>query len=192
VKVGVLALQGAFARHAEVLRALGAHPIEVRRPDQLDLDAFVLPGGESTTISLLLDSSGLRHALSERLAQGVPVLGTCAGLILLANDVLDGRDGQRSLCVLDAAVRRNAYGSQRESFEAPLDLPGDGPAFPGVFIRAPVIEDVGPDVEVLARHEGRPVLIATGAVVGATFHPELSGDNRVHQLFLRRAEREET
>ncbi len=190
MKVGVLALQGAFALHAEVLRSLGAHPIEVRRAEHLDVDALVLPGGESTTISMLLDSSGLRDALVERLAGGMPTLGTCAGLILLATDVHDGRADQHSLGVLRATVRRNAYGRQIDSFEAPVALVGDEVPFPGVFIRAPVIVDVGEGVEVLARHEGTPVLVADGGVVGATFHPELAGDSRVHRLFLERIERE--
>lgn len=191
MKVGVLALQGAFARHAEVLRALGAEPTEVRSADHLDVDALVLPGGESTTISFLLDSSGLREALRDRIHAGLPVLGTCAGLILLARDVLDGRADQKSLAVLGCAVRRNAYGGQAQSFEAAVQLSPDARSgiadFPGVFIRAPVIERVDDDVEVLGTLQGTPVLVAQGGIVGATFHPELAGDTRVHELFLERA-----
>jgi 5'-phosphate synthase pdxT subunit len=186
VKVGVLALQGAFREHREVLDALGVESIEVRGPEDLGaLDAVILPGGESTTMSKLLDSSGVRGALAAALADGVPAFGTCAGLILLATDVLDGRPDQRSLGVLDVAVRRNGYGRQRDSFEAELDvreLPG-GP-FPGVFIRAPVVESCSAETDVLAWHEGTPVLVRTGRVWASAFHPELSGDLRLHQRFL--------
>lgn len=186
MKVGVLALQGAFREHREVLDALGVDALDVRAPDVLDaLDALVLPGGESTTMSKLLDSSGLRAPLAARLHDGLPVLGTCAGLILLARAVLDGRRDQESFGTVDVTVRRNAYGRQRDSFEADLDVDtlGGGP-FHGVFIRAPGVERVGPGVEVLAEHDGRPVLARDGAALVATFHPELSGDLRVHQLFL--------
>jgi 5'-phosphate synthase pdxT subunit len=191
VKVGILALQGAFAKHAEVLRGLGVEPVEVRTSSDLDVDAVVLPGGESTTMSMLLDSSGLREPIAELLRDGVAVLGTCAGLILLAAEVLDGRADQRGFAVLDCAVRRNAYGRQNESFEAELQVADSGEpvrAMRGVFIRAPRIERVGADVEVLAEHDGAPVLVAQGAVLGATFHPELSGSTAVHELFLARAE----
>ncbi len=186
MKVGVLALQGAFREHREVLDALGVDAVEVRTPEVLDaLDALILPGGESTTISALLDSSGLRAPLSERLRDGLPVLGTCAGLILLARDVVDGRPDQESFATVDVTVRRNAYGRQRDSFEADLDVDGVGGApFHGVFIRAPGIERTGPSVRVLAEHDGRPGLVRDGAALAATFHPELSGDLRVHQLFL--------
>jgi pyridoxal 5'-phosphate synthase pdxT subunit len=191
VKVGVLALQGAFREHREVLDALGVEAVEVRTSAQLGaLDALILPGGESTTVSQLLDSSGVREPLAELLTDGFPVLGTCAGMILLARDVVDGRPDQRSFGAIDVAVRRNAYGRQRDSFEAPLDLSGltvDGLAggpFPGVFIRAPRIESVGERVEVLAAHEDVPVLARQGAVVVTSFHPELSGDLRLHEWFL--------
>ena len=186
MKVGVLALQGAFREHREVLDALGVETIEVRTPAQLGaLDALILPGGESTTMSQLLDSSGVRAPLAERLADGFPVLGTCAGMILLAREVVDGRPDQQSFGVVDIAVRRNAYGRQRDSFEADLAVDGlPGRPFPGVFIRAPRIESVGERVEVLASHEDVPVLARQGAVVITSFHPELSGDLRIHQLFL--------
>jgi 5'-phosphate synthase pdxT subunit len=186
VKVGVLALQGAFREHREVLDALGIESVEVRVPEHLGgVDALILPGGESTTMTRLLDTSGLREPLTGLLRDGLPALGTCAGLILMAADVLDGRADQVPLGVLDVTVRRNAYGRQRDSFEAELDVDGlAGPAFPGVFIRAPVVERVGSEVEVLARYAGGPALVRGGAVWGSTFHPELSGDLRVHQRFL--------
>jgi 5'-phosphate synthase pdxT subunit len=191
VKVGVLALQGAFREHREVLDALGVETIEVRGPAELGaLDALILPGGESTTMSQLLESSGVRAPLAERLADGLPVLGTCAGMILLAREVVDGRPDQESFGVIDVAVRRNAYGRQRDSFEADRAVAGlAGGPFPGVFIRAPRIESVGDRVEVLAVHEGVPVLARQGAVVVTSFHPELSGDLRLHERFLTESER---
>ena len=186
MKIGVLALQGAFATHAGVLRALGAEARDVRVPADLDgVDALVLPGGESTTMSLLLDSSGLREPIAEQLAGGLPALGTCAGMILLACNVLDGRDDQRSFGVLDIDVRRNAFGRQVDSFESDLAVDGlDGGPFHAVFIRAPVVERAGPDVDVLATVEGKPVLVRHGALVAAAFHPELSTDDRIHDFFL--------
>lgn len=185
VKVGVLALQGAFREHREVLAALSADTVEVRTPEALSgIGALVLPGGESTTMARLLRTSGLRGALSEVLRDGLPCLATCAGLILLASEVLDGRPDQEPLGVLDASVRRNGYGRQLESFEAPLDVEGLAGNFPGVFIRAPVIERTGPGVAVLARHDARPVLVRQGPVWASTFHPELAGDLRLHELFL--------
>ena len=185
MKVGVLALQGAFARHSEVLTGLGVVPLEVRTPGDLDaVDAMVVPGGESTTMSMLLDSSGLRPSLAERLADGLPVLGTCAGMILLAVRVTDGRDDQRSFGAIDIDVRRNGYGRQVDSFEDQLSVTGlDGP-FHGVFIRAPVVERIGSDVEVLATVDGVPVLCREGAVLVSSFHPEMSGDGRIHERFL--------
>jgi 5'-phosphate synthase pdxT subunit len=184
--VGVLALQGAFGLHAVALTDLGARAREVRTPDDLDgVDALVMPGGESTTMSMLLESSGLFDAIAERLAGRFPVFGTCAGMILLARTVLDGRPDQRSFGVIDLAVRRNAYGRQVDSFETRLDvtdLPGE--PFPAVFIRAPLVESAGPGVEVLSRHEGRPVLAREGNITVASFHPELSGDSRLHARFL--------
>ncbi|MET0920663.1 MAG: pyridoxal 5'-phosphate synthase glutaminase subunit PdxT [Acidimicrobiia bacterium] len=191
MKVGVLALQGAFREHREVLDALGVEAIEVRTPEVIDaLDALILPGGESTTMSKLLDSSGLRAPIADRLDDGMPVLGTCAGLILLAAVVVDGRPDQESFGIVDVTVRRNAYGRQRDSFETDLDVHGlgghtvAGGPFHGVFIRAPGIERCGPNVEVLASHEGRPVFVREGVAFVSTFHPELSGDFRLHQLFL--------
>jgi 5'-phosphate synthase pdxT subunit len=186
MKAGVLALQGAFREHREVVSALGVSVAEVRTPSDLDaIDALFLPGGESTTIAHLLETSGLRAPLAGRLADGLPAFATCAGLILLAREVLDGRADQEPLGCIDAAVRRNAYGTQAQSFEAPLEIEGlVGGTFPGVFIRAPVVEEVGAGVEVLARYGEHVVLLRDGAIWAATFHPELSGDLRLHQQFL--------
>lgn len=185
VRVGVLALQGAFGAHASALRSLGADVIEVRVPADLSgIDAIVLPGGESTTMSRLLVTSGLFDALGERLDSGLAALGTCAGMILLARTVLDGRPDQRCFGAVNISVRRNAYGRQVDSFETDLEIRGlDGP-FHAVFIRAPIITEVGEGVEVLAEHESLPVVVRDGNVVVASFHPELTGDGRFHQLFL--------
>ena len=183
--VGVLALQGAFGLHAVALTDLGARPLEVRTPGDLArVQALVMPGGESTTMSMLLESSGLFDAIAERLDGGMPVFGTCAGMILLACDVIDGRSDQRSFDAVDLAVRRNGYGRQVDSFEANLDVTGLDSPFPAVFIRAPVVESAGPEVTVLAHHEGRPVLAQQGRVTVAAFHPELAGDSRLHARFL--------
>jgi 5'-phosphate synthase pdxT subunit len=184
--VGVLALQGAFGLHAVALADLGVRVKEVRTPaDLAGLDALVMPGGESTTMSMLLESSRLYDPIAERLGNAFPVFGTCAGMILLASDVVDGRPDQRSFGAIDLAVRRNAYGRQVDSFETSLSVEGmDGDPFPAVFIRAPLVERAGPAVEVLARHEGRPVLAREGSVTVASFHPELSGDSRLHAHFL--------
>ncbi len=187
MKVGVLALQGASAKHAAMLARLGAEPVAVRAPAQLDdVDALVMPGGESTTISMLLASSGLYEPLAARLAGGMPVLGTCAGMILLAARVLDGRDDQRFFGALDATVRRNAFGRQVDSFEADLAVSGwdQGQPLRAVFIRAPVVEEVGPGVDVLATVSGQPVLCRQGPVLAAAFHPELGDDHRLHEYFL--------
>jgi pyridoxal 5'-phosphate synthase pdxT subunit len=186
-KVGVLALQGDVREHSAALAELGAHPVPVRRPEDLSgVDALVLPGGESTTMSLLLQSSGLYEPVAARLAEGMPAFGTCAGMILLAGDVLDGRPDQRSFGVIDIAVRRNAFGRQVDSFEAPLDVAGiDGGPVDAVFIRAPFVERAGAEVEVLALVDGHPVLCRQGSVLASSFHPELSDDLRVHELFLR-------
>ena len=186
MKPGVLALQGGFRPHAEALGALGADPVEVRRPrDLAAVDGLILPGGESTTLSRLLVTSELLEPLRERLAAGLPTLGTCAGLILLAAEVLDGRPDQVPLGAVDITVRRNAHGRQRESFEATLTVDGlAGGPFPGVFIRAPAIERTGAGVEVLARLGAEPVAVRQGRVTACAFHPELSGDLRFHQQFL--------
>jgi 5'-phosphate synthase pdxT subunit len=187
-KVGVLALQGSTRLHAGALAELGAQPVAVRTPaDLAGVDGLVIPGGESTTLSLLVDSSGLRPALVERLAGDFPVLGTCAGMILCAAEVLGGRADQHSLGAIDLTVRRNAFGRQRESFEADLDIDGvAGGAFLAVFVRAPVVERVGAGVEVLARLGEAPVLCRAGRVLVSSFHPELGADLRIHQSFLER------
>lgn len=184
-RVGVLALQGAVRPHLAALTTLGATPVEVRTPaDLAGVAALVLPGGESTTMSKLLDTSGLRAPLAARLADGLPALGTCAGMILLARRVLDGRADQRSFGMVDIAVRRNAFGRQVDSFEADLVVAGDDHPLHAVFIRAPVIEEAGPEVEVLASVGDRPVLARQGPVIVASFHPELTDDLRLHQLLL--------
>jgi 5'-phosphate synthase pdxT subunit len=186
VKVGLLALQGAVGLHADALTALGAVAVPVRTPDQLaDVDALIIPGGESTAISLLLESSGLTDPLAERLADGLPTFGTCAGMILLAADVIDGRPDQRAFAAIDVGVRRNAFGRQIDSFEADLAVPAlEGEKFHAVFIRAPVVERVGNGVEVLATLDDRPVLCRQGRVFVSAFHPELTPDLRLHRLFL--------
>jgi len=185
-KIGVLALQGDVREHARALDALGADVVEVRTLGDLSaVDALVLPGGESTTISMLLESSGLFEPVWQRLRDGMPAFGTCAGMILLAADVLDGRPDQRFFGVVDIRVRRNAFGRQVDSFEAGLDVAGvDGGPVDAVFIRAPFVESAGDGVDVLAAVDGHPVLVRQGPVLAAAFHPELSDDLRVHQLFL--------
>ena len=181
--VGILALQGAFAAHRECLEALGVRALEVRVPSDLDdVEALVMPGGESSTMSQLLESSGLFEAIGDAIGRGMAVFGTCAGMILLGREILDGRSDQRSFGAIDIAVRRNAYGRQVDSFEADLETAMG--RVRGVFIRAPRIERVGPEVEVLARWETEPVLVRQGRVLAASFHPELSGDGRVHEYFL--------
>ncbi len=187
MKAGVLALQGSFREHREVLDALGVEVIEVRTPQALSgLDVLFLPGGESTTITKLLRTSGLVEPLQRALDEGLPVFGTCAGLIVLADDLRDqhGANAPAVFGVLGCTVLRNGYGTQLDSFEAALRIDGIEGTFPGVFIRAPLIESTGPGVEVLAAHDGAPVLVRQGRVWAATFHPELSGDLRLHQRFL--------
>jgi 5'-phosphate synthase pdxT subunit len=186
MKAGVLSLQGAFREHREVLDALGVDAVEVRVPEHLSgVDALFLPGGESTTMSRLLDTSGLFDPVRELVHDGVPTFGTCAGMILLAREVVDGRPDQHGFDVLDVRVRRNGYGRQIASFEADLDVRDvPGGSFRGVFIRAPFVERVGAGVEVLAEHEGVPVLVREGSVWASSFHPELSGDLRLHERFV--------
>ena len=185
----MLALQGDVREHLTALRGCGAEADPVRTPADLErVDALVLPGGESTTMSRLLHVFGLETPLRERLAAGMPTLSTCAGLILLSREVLDGRPDQLALGVLDVSVRRNGYGRQVESFEADLDVAPLGVApFRAVFIRAPLIESAGPDVEVIASYDTNPVAIAQGSHLGLCFHPEMTDDPRLHQLFLERA-----
>jgi pyridoxal 5'-phosphate synthase pdxT subunit len=184
--IGVLALQGAFAAHRRRLAELGVASRDVRQPrDLIGLDGLVMPGGESTTMSNLLTSSGLFDEIDVRLSDGLPVFGTCAGLILLATVVHDGRPDQRNFGALDVAVQRNGYGRQLDSFETDLDVAGLGDEpFHGVFIRAPRVESAGPTVEVLAEHRGDPVLVRQGRVIAAVFHPELTPDHRLHARFV--------
>ena len=183
MKVGVLALQGAFAAHSECLQSLGCDTVEVRLPSDLEsVDALVMPGGESSTMSQLLLSSGLFDVIDKRIADGMPVFGTCAGMILLASEILDGRPDQRSFSAIDISVRRNAFGRQIDSFESTISTSvGE---FHGVFIRAPRIERIGPGVEVVGELNGEPVLVRQNKVLAASFHPELAGDARMHQYFL--------
>lgn len=188
-RIGVLALQGAFALHIEALDRLGVRTAEVRTAEQLDgVDALVIPGGESTTMSKLLDSQGLRDPIAERLDDGMPVFGTCAGMILLATDVSDGRSDQRSFAAIDIGVRRNGYGRQIDSFEADLPVAGLDHPFRAVFIRAPVVERLGDGVEVLASVDDVPVLcrstVGSAPVLVSSFHPELTDDDRLHQVFV--------
>lgn len=187
--IGVLAMQGAFREHVRALEAAGARTRLVRLPADLDgLDGLVIPGGESTTMTMLMERMGLLGAVERAVRDGLPVLGTCAGMILLSDRIIDGRPDQVALGVLDIGVRRNGYGRQVDSFEADLQVRGlDGGPFRGVFIRAPLIEDVG-GAEVLAEHEGRPVAVRQGRVMALAFHPELSGDLRLHREFLRLVE----
>ncbi len=183
VRVGVLAVQGAFLAHSEILEELGVTAVEIRQPAHLGgVDAMVLPGGESGTMSKLLVSTGLYEPLGKLLHGGLPVFGTCAGMILLGSSILDGRDDQSCFGVIDIAVRRNAYGRQVDSFEDDVDTTFG--QFHGVFIRAPRVEEVGRDVEVLGSHDGEPVLVRQGVALAAAFHPELSGDTRLHEFFL--------
>lgn len=202
-RVGVLALQGGVAEHAALLEELGAQVVLVKRPEQLDgLDALVLPGGESTTIDRLTSIFGLRQPLIQAIAGGLPTLGTCAGLILLARDIEDPAAGQQTLGLLDVTVRRNAFGSQVDSVEAELtwgEAGADGAGretsagrqvpVKAAFIRAPIVTRVGADVTVLARHAGQVVGVRQGHLLGVSFHPELTGDTTVHRALLDLASR---
>ena len=196
--IGVLALQGDVREHVAAVSACGCRAVPVRRPAELDaVDALVIPGGESTTISRLLATFDLLDPLRGRLAAGMPAYGSCAGMILLASEILDGRPDQEQLGGLDVVVRRNAFGRQVDSFEADLDVAGvDGGPVRAVFIRAPWVESAGPGVEVLATvppltltgahagdAAGRAVAVRQGAVLATSFHPEITGDLRVHRLF---------
>ncbi len=194
MRIGILALQGDVGEHAAALADLGvtARPVR-RREDLAGVDGIVLPGGESTTISMLLDSSGLFEPLGKELAAGMPAFGTCAGMILLAGSLADGRPDQHAFGAIDIAVRRNGFGRQIDSFETDLDVEGmGGGPLHAVFIRAPLVESVGGDVRVLAEVERAtatgtvraPVLCRQGPVLVAAFHPELTGDRRLHELFL--------
>jgi len=188
LRVGVLALQGDFREHLGILNGLGASAVPVRRPDELaSVAGLVIPGGESSVMDKLSRLFGLADPLREAIADGLPVYGTCAGLIMLADTVLDGIRGQESLGGLDVAVRRNAFGSQLDSFETDLDVPALGEApMHAVFIRAPIVESVGERASVVAALEdGRVVAVEQGNLLGTSFHPEMTGDTRFHEYFLR-------
>ncbi|MGH2729710.1 MAG: pyridoxal 5'-phosphate synthase glutaminase subunit PdxT [Actinomycetota bacterium] len=185
VKIGVLALQGDVREHIRLLAAVGATPIAVRHAEEVfSVDALVLPGGESTTIGKLLDRFELLQPLNQRVREGMPIFGTCAGMILMARDIVGHEDAPKRLGVMDITVRRNAYGRQVDSFEADLPVTGLEEPLTAVFIRAPVVEHVGDGVEVLAVCEDRPVLLRQGHLLASSFHPEIAGDPRLHALFL--------
>jgi 5'-phosphate synthase pdxT subunit len=174
--VGILALQGGFEAHARIVRSLGAEPKEVRIPADLEgIDALIIPGGESTVMTLGIEREGLARPLRELVHKGAPVLGTCAGMIMLDRDHLD---------VLDVRTSRNAFGRQLHSFEADLDMAGFDEPLHAVFIRAPWVSELGPEVEVLARVDEHPVAIRQGNVLAVSFHPELAGERRLHELLL--------
>ena len=181
-------MQGAFAEHIRALTSAGARTRLVRTREDLDgLDGIVLPGGESTTMTMLMERVGLLEPLGQAIDGGLATLATCAGMIVLAREITDGMAGQKGLGLLDIAVRRNGYGRQIDSFEAPLHIAGmNGKTFPGVFIRAPPVERAG-DVDVLATHDGHPVAVRKGRITALGFHPELSGDLRLHREFVRLA-----
>ncbi|MEV4213914.1 pyridoxal 5'-phosphate synthase glutaminase subunit PdxT [Micromonospora sp. NPDC049662] len=189
--IGVLALQGDVREHVAALTAAGADARPVRRPGELDaVDGLVIPGGESTTISKLVDIFEMREPIDKRIADGMPVYGSCAGMIMLATEVLDGRADQRGFAGIDMTVRRNAFGRQVDSFEAPVEITGvPGDPFYAVFIRAPWVERVGPAVEVIGTVSGGPaaeriVAVRQGNLLATSFHPELTGDLRLHAYFV--------
>ena len=183
LNIGVLALQGDFREHIEATFACGNKATAIRRPDELQgLDGLIFPGGESTTIALLATSYQLFDPIREAIASGLPVYGSCAGMILLADRILDGAAGQKTFGGINMTVRRNAFGRQVESFEEDIDFVGK--RVNGVFIRAPWVESVGAGVEVLATASGHPVAVRQGKLLATSFHPELTGDLSVHQYFF--------
>jgi pyridoxal 5'-phosphate synthase pdxT subunit len=182
MKAGVLALQGDVREHAAVLADLGATPVLVRTPQGLaSVDCLAIPGGESTTISRLARLHGLVDPIRDRAEAGMPILGTCAGMIVMAREV---KDGEPLLSLLDITVVRNAYGRQVDSFEADIPIKDQDESVRAVFIRAPVVEEVGPEVEVLADLDGRPIVVEEGRLLATAFHPELAGDGRLHRRML--------
>lgn len=186
MKVGVLALQGDVREHISALIACGVHPTTIRRPSELAaIDALVLPGGESTTIAQLAEIFGLLEPLATRIAAGMPVYGSCAGMILLADEILDAKEGQKTFGGLDITVRRNAFGRQVDSFESDIAFnDGSTDLIRAVFIRAPWVERVGKDVEVLASVDTHPVAVRSGHLLATSFHPELTADHRIHRYFI--------
>jgi 5'-phosphate synthase pdxT subunit len=185
-KVGILAIQGDFLEHRQMLGSIGVETADIRLPQQLDdIDGLIIPGGESTTIGQLIDIYGFRPVLKDRGCNGMPVWGTCAGMIVMADRLVDRRP--EPLGLMDIEVSRNAFGRQLDSFEADLQVKNvDGAPFRGVFIRAPVVTEVGDQVEVLARlDDGRPVAVRQDRLLATAFHPELTPDSRLHELFVR-------
>jgi len=182
-RVGVLALQGDVREHVRILDNLGAEAIEVKKPDQIEsIEAMIIPGGESTTIGKMAVRFGMLDPIREVIGGGIPVYGTCAGMILLAAAVADG--DQPLVGALDVVVKRNAFGRQNESFETELEIEGLDEPFHAVFIRAPWIEKVGSDVEVLSELDDHPVMVRQGRILATSFHPELTGDGRIHRMLL--------
>jgi len=183
-RAGVLALQGAFREHCRALRDVGLDAVEVRVPADMEgVDGLVIPGGESTTMSKLIAAYGLEEPILDLHRRGGALFGTCAGMIVLAAAAVDGRPDQRSLGLIDLEVRRNAYGRQASSFEAPVRIAGEDQPMHGVFIRAPRIERMGEDVDAVATLDGAPVAVRQGSVMVASFHPELTTDRRLHARF---------
>lgn len=184
-KVGVVSVQGDFGKHLEALRKIGAEAVEVRAAEELDdVGRVIIPGGESTTVGLLMERYGLGEALKQRAEQGMPVWGTCMGMILMARGVL-GRSDQYTLGMLDIDVERNAFGAQVHSFEDKVEVAGLDEPVTGVFIRAPVVTRLGEGVEELATYQGKVVAVRQGNLLGTSFHPELTDDTRLHEWFCR-------
>lgn len=194
-KIAVIAIQGDYEKHLAMLNALGAEGVAARLPQEVsDADGVILPGGESTTIGKMLARYGVDEAIKQAAAAGKPIYGTCAGLILLSREIAAGtgeRGGQPTLGILDAVVARNAFGRQVDSFEASLDVPEIGPEpLRAVFIRAPYVAEAGPQVQTLAKHDGKAVLVRQGHILGSAFHPELTDDDRVHRYFMHLVKKE--
>ncbi len=185
MQVGVLALQGAFESHLKTFETMGIDAVSVKTVEDLNrIERLVIPGGESTAIQMLLESNSLSGPLKERLHEKMPVFGTCAGMILLSRIVLDGREDQSPLNAIDIVVRRNAFGRQIDSFESPIEVKGLSEPFPAIFIRAPIVESVGDNVNVYAKVDDQIVLCGNASTLVASFHPELSSDTRIHEMFL--------
>ncbi len=184
IQIGVLALQGDFREHSEVLRKLGCRPVEIRKKEDLKtIKGLIIPGGESTTISKLLKEFKLNQNIIELHKKGIPIYGTCAGAIVLAKDI-HNYPKQPSLGLINISIDRNAYGRQIESFEENISIRGEKKPFPAIFIRAPIIKEIGKNVEILAKQNGNPVLIKEDSILVSTFHPELTEDTRIHKMFL--------
>ncbi len=185
LQVGVLALQGAFESHLKTFETMGIDAVSVKTVEDLNrIERLVIPGGESTAIQMLLESNSLSGPLKERLHEKMPVFGTCAGMIVLSRIILDGREDQSPLNAIDIVVRRNAFGRQIDSFESPIEVKGLSEPFPAIFIRAPIVESVGDNVNVYAKVDDQIVLCGNASTLVASFHPELSSDTRIHEMFL--------